>query len=141
MIRVYDQEKLCSIHRRGDGFRVGFALAPVTLAGHNFDHLYVRRPRRWLAVIVLAYILVATLYAFNTPLWQAPDEPAHYNYIAHIAETGTLPVLEAGDDDQAQLELLLERAFAPKLPIEALQYESYQPPLYYLSAVPVDSVE
>ncbi len=112
-------------------------LPRVTLAGHNFDHLYVRRPRRWLAVIVLAYILVATLYAFNTPLWQAPDEPAHYNYIAHIAETGTLPVLEAGDYDQAQLELLLERAFAPKLPIEALQYESYQPPLYYLSAVPV----
>ncbi len=112
-------------------------LRRVTLAGHNFDHLYVKRPRRWLAVIVLAYIVVATLYAVKTPLWQAPDEPAHYNYIAHIAETGRLPVLVSGDYDQAQLELLLERAFAPKLPTESLQYESYQPPLYYLSAVPV----
>ena len=109
----------------------------VTLAGHSFDHLFVRRPRVWLAVILLAYLGVAGLYALNTPRWQAPDEPAHYNYIAHIAQTGTLPVLEMGDYDQAQLQLLLDQAFAEKLSTAVLRYESYQPPLYYISAVPI----
>ncbi len=109
----------------------------VTLAGHSFDHLYVKRPRVWLAVIMLAYLLVATLYAVNTPAWQAPDEPAHYNYIAHIAKTGTLPVLEMGDYNQSTLELLLRYDFAPKFPVTLLQYENYQPPLYYISAVPI----
>ena len=53
-----------------------------------FDSLYIRRPRAWLAAILVAYLVSAVLYAWNTPAWQAPDEPAHYNYIAHIAEQG-----------------------------------------------------
>ncbi|MDI6834774.1 MAG: MarR family winged helix-turn-helix transcriptional regulator, partial [Rhizobiaceae bacterium] len=31
------------------------------------------------------YLALASLYAIRTPAWQAPDEPAHYNYIRQIA--------------------------------------------------------
>ncbi|MCB0131202.1 MAG: hypothetical protein KDD78_10145, partial [Caldilineaceae bacterium] len=46
----------------------------------NFDALYLQRPRPWLVLILAAYVLLGALYAINTPAWQAPDEPAHYNY-------------------------------------------------------------
>ncbi|MCI0477430.1 MAG: glycosyltransferase family 39 protein, partial [Anaerolineales bacterium] len=83
------------------------------------------------------YIFLATLYAVFTPKWQTPDEPAHFNYIRAIAETGALPVLQRGDYDQAYLEQIKAARFPPTMPIDAIRYESYQPPLYYLSATPV----
>lgn len=90
-----------------------------------------------LALIVLIYFVIATLYAIWTPKWQAPDEPAHFNYIRHIAETGTLPVLQPGDYDQAYLEKIKAEKFPATLPIDSIRYESYQPPLYYLVATPL----
>lgn len=90
-----------------------------------------------LAVIVGLYLAIATLYAIWTPKWQAPDEPAHFNYIRHIAETGTLPVLQPGDYDQAYLEKIKAAKFPATMSIDAIRYESYQPPLYYLAATPV----
>ena len=59
-----------------------------------FDHLYIRHPNLWVALLVIAYLGIGTLFALLTPAWQAPDEPAHYNYIAQIATTGTLPILQ-----------------------------------------------
>lgn len=111
--------------------------ALMTLAGRNFDHAYIQRPRRWLAVILIAYLLVAGQYAVRTPAWQAPDEPAHYNYIAQIAATGRLPVLEPGDYSQSRLNHLLAERFANPGAIEQVQYEDYQPPLYYILVTPV----
>jgi len=90
-----------------------------------------------LGLIVLAYLAIGALYAVNTPAWQVPDEPAHYNYIRYIAQTGTLPVLQAGDYDQAYLERLKSNRFPPDLPIDSVRYESYQPPLYYLLLTPI----
>lgn len=90
-----------------------------------------------LAGLVGLYLLLGTLYAINTPAWQVPDEPAHYNYIAHIAATGQLPVLQAGDYDSAYLERLKGERFPPELSIESVRYEGWQPPLYYLLAAPV----
>jgi 4-amino-4-deoxy-L-arabinose transferase-like glycosyltransferase len=72
-----------------------------------------------------------------TPRWQAPDEPAHYNYIAHIARQLALPVLQMGDYDQSRLDRLLASRFAPQFSTSDMRYESYQPPLYYLVATPV----
>jgi hypothetical protein len=88
-------------------------------------------------LIVLTYLVTATLYAINTPKWQAPDEPAHFNYIRHIAETGTLPVLQRGDYDQAYLEQIKAAKFPASMSIDAIRYEAYQPPLYYLAATPI----
>jgi 4-amino-4-deoxy-L-arabinose transferase-like glycosyltransferase len=94
-------------------------------------------PQLALAIIVSGYLLLGALYALNTPAWQVPDEPAHYNVIRQIAQTGRLPVLAKGDYDQAYLERLTRERFPPDLPLDRVQYQDYQPPLYYLLATPV----
>ena len=68
------------------------------------------------------------------PAWQAPDEPAHYNYVHELASTGQFPVLRMGDYDEAYLEQLKSQGFPPSLPIHPVRYEAHQPPLYYLLA-------
>jgi 4-amino-4-deoxy-L-arabinose transferase-like glycosyltransferase len=103
----------------------------------EFDGLYVRRARRWLAGVLVAFAIVAVQYAALTPRWQAPDEPAHYNYVAAIAATGNLPALRDGDYNQKLLELLLKDGLISSLAVVPVYYESYQPPLYYVSAVPI----
>lgn len=43
---------------------------------------------RWLLGISLVYVLLALGYSFSVPLWEAPDEPAHFLYVNHFAVTG-----------------------------------------------------
>ncbi len=86
--------------------------------------------------VLLGYLFAAALYAVNTPAWQAPDEPAHYNYIRQLAG-GNLPVIAAGDYDQAYLDEIRGARFAPQYSIEPIEYEDWQPPLYYLLLTPV----
>lgn len=86
----------------------------------------------WLALILLVYLALATLYAVNVPAWQAPDEPAHFNYIHELASTGQIPVLRLGDYDEAYIRLLTSQRFPPELSIASLRYEAHQPPAYYL---------
>ena len=94
-------------------------------------------PKRWpLLLILLCYLLVGGLYAAQVPAWQAPDEPAHYNYIRQLAD-GRLPVIAPGDYDQAYLDEIRGARFAPEYPVEAIEYEDWQPPLYYLLLTPV----
>ncbi len=97
------------------------------------------RPIQSLLLILVVYLVLATLFAMRTPAWQAPDEPAHYNYIAQIAHQGCCPVIEQGDWDQAYLDRLKGEAFAPALltDLPSVQYEDHQPPLYYLLLTPV----
>ncbi|MEZ4834375.1 MAG: glycosyltransferase family 39 protein [Caldilineaceae bacterium] len=90
--------------------------------------------------LLITYLALATLFAVTTPAWQNPDEPAHYNYIAHIARGDGLPYLQMGDYDQLYLEQLTSRKFPPDLSIEPVRYEFHQPPLYYLIAAPVFSL-
>ena len=86
--------------------------------------------------IILIYLLIGVLFVFYTPAWQAPDEPAHYNYIRQLA-AGRLPVIEAGDYDQDYLmEVVFISAFAPQYSLESIEYEDWQPPLYYLLQTP-----
>lgn len=99
----------------------------------DLDRHYLRRPLLWLLLILVGYVLVASNVARQTPPWQAPDEPAHYNYIADIVTQGRLPVLRREDYNQQCMELLVSNQFPPELGIDCLRYESYQPPLYYLS--------
>ena len=96
-----------------------------------------QHPKAWLALIVALYLLLASLYAVQTPPWQAPDEPAHYNYIHELATTGQFPVLRAGDYDQAYLDLLRSEGFPENLSIAPVRYEAHQPPLFYLLASPI----
>jgi len=94
-------------------------------------------PRVFLLVgVVLLYVILATAYAVRIPAWLAPDEPAHFNYAAQVAQVGCCPVIEAGDWDQVYLSQLTSADFAPDLldRLATLQYEDHQPPLYYGAA-------
>jgi 4-amino-4-deoxy-L-arabinose transferase-like glycosyltransferase len=92
-----------------------------------------------LGAVLLVYLTFAVAYARFTPAWNNPDEPAHYIYIAHIAETGTLPVLEPGDWTPDRLEPLIRGHFpqGQATAIDFLRYEAWQPPLYYLASAPI----
>lgn len=93
--------------------------------------------KHWpLLLILVGYLLVGGLYAVQVPAWQAPDEPAHYNYVRQLAD-GRLPVMALGDYDQAYLDEIRGAQFAPRYSVEAIEYEDWQPPLYYLLLTPV----
>jgi 4-amino-4-deoxy-L-arabinose transferase-like glycosyltransferase len=91
----------------------------------------------WLTLILAGYLLLGGLYAIYTPAWQAPDEPAHYNYVRQLAEQGEFPVMRPGDYPAAYLEQLKATRFPSSMPIDSLRYEGWQPPLYYVLAAPV----
>ncbi len=99
-----------------------------------------RLPVFVLALIVLAYLVIATLYAVKTPAWQVPDEPAHYNYIAQIARNGCCLKLQPGDWDNDYLEAIKAAKFSPaslQNRLDTVRYEDHQPPLYYLLLTPI----
>jgi hypothetical protein len=87
-----------------------------------------------LIAILAGYALVAALYAAQTPPWQAPDEPAHYNVAAQIAAGPCCPVIAMGDWDSPYLDELKNAKFHPDLTADlpTIQYEDHQPPLYYM---------
>jgi 4-amino-4-deoxy-L-arabinose transferase-like glycosyltransferase len=91
------------------------------------------------SLLLLAYLLMGTLFVVRTPAWQAPDEPAHYNYVRQLAE-GTLPVIEPGDWDQDYLGAVVGSRFDPAYNVSIITYEDWQPPLYYLLQTPVYQV-
>jgi len=66
---------------------------------------------RWLALILAAFVTLATVYNVTTPLFEAPDEGDHYRYVKHLADGHSLPMLEPGGN--------------------WVGHESWQPPLYY----------
>jgi 4-amino-4-deoxy-L-arabinose transferase-like glycosyltransferase len=86
--------------------------------------------------LLLVFLALGSQYARQLPLWQAPDEPAHYNYVRQLAEQGQPPKLEAGDWNQAYLDELTSRQFPPELSVRSLGYEDHQPPLYYYLLLP-----
>ncbi|MCP4164452.1 MAG: glycosyltransferase family 39 protein [Chloroflexi bacterium] len=90
-----------------------------------------------LGLILTVYLLLGCLYVLFTPTWQAPDEPAHYNYLRQVATSARLPVLLQGDYDQAYLEAIKAQKFPDDMSIDRIRYEGHQPPLYYWLASPV----
>lgn len=97
----------------------------------------LNRKQSALAVILFFQLVFGVMYAVRTPHWQAPDEPAHFNYVRVLAETGTFPILQQGDYDGAYLEKIKSEKFPPELSVDSIRYEAHQPPLYYVSATPV----
>ncbi|TAK30277.1 MAG: hypothetical protein EPO21_19450 [Chloroflexota bacterium] len=86
---------------------------------------------------LLIYLVLASSFALRTPLWQVPDEPAHFNYVRSLVDQGALPVLKPGDYDQDYLERLKSARFPSDMSIDGVRYESHQPPLYYSLVAPV----
>jgi hypothetical protein len=47
----------------------------------------------WVLGLILAvYFVLAGVYALVTPIFEAPDEPAHFEYVRYIALHRALPV-------------------------------------------------
>lgn len=87
-----------------------------------------------LVLILLIYAGVASLFATRIPAWQVPDEPAHYNYVRQLAQTGQFPVLEPSDWNANFSAPGPEQR---NVAYETLTYEDHQPPLFYVLAAPV----
>jgi hypothetical protein len=109
---------------------VASAAAAGDIAAPKAAYAEMAAVYRLLAIVVVLYLTLGLAYARATPAWQAPDEPAHFNYVRALAATAQLPVLEPGD-------------YPPGLPIgpqarlteiSAFRYESHQPPLFYALA-------
>jgi 4-amino-4-deoxy-L-arabinose transferase-like glycosyltransferase len=81
--------------------------------------------RRWLAVIVVAFLVLGLIYSVVVPLFEAPDEVWHFAFADHLAKGGGLPVFN--EDKSAFLR------------------EGGQPPLYYaivaLAIAPFDRAD
>lgn len=86
------------------------------------------------------YLALSLGYNLKVPKWNAPDEPAHYNYVRELAEGRRLPVLGPEDWDLEYLERLKTAKFPDNLPIDSIRYESHQPPLYYIVSLPVYAI-
>jgi len=69
-------------------------------------------PRHSSFVIVLTFILLGSLYALTTPLFEASDELWHYPMAQHLSRTFALPVQDPNN-------------------VGAWRQEASQPPLYY----------
>lgn len=79
--------------------------------------VHVVQTHRLLVVILLAFILLASLYSVATPIFEAGDEIWHYPFVQHLATGHSLPIQTPG---------------AKTLWMQ----EGGQPPLYYaLSAL------
>ena len=50
--------------------------------------------RRWFVSILLLYLFFAMGYSLLMPLWEAPDEPAHYHLAWFFARFGNFPPLQ-----------------------------------------------
>ena len=60
-------------------------------------------------LIVVVFLSLASLYSLSVPVFEAPDESAHYLYADYLARNGRLPLLD----------------------YQAPQDEYHHPPLYY----------
>ena len=62
-------------------------------------------------ILVGAYLILATFFATNVPIYEAPDESGHFDQIVHLITFRSLP-------------------------IQSVEHRNYahHPPLYYLAA-------
>ena len=95
-----------------------------------------------LAVQVTLIITVALVTAFQFHFLTVIDEEAHFSYVQQIAEHGSLPVL--GKTETSLQGLAMAQGVYPRpttidpkrVGLPGLSYEAFQPPLYYIAAVP-----
>ncbi len=70
------------------------------------------RQHKGIIVVLLLYLVLATIYSVVTPLFEASDEMWHYPFVKHLAEGGDLPVQDPQN-------------------LGPWRQEGSQPPLYY----------
>ncbi len=78
-----------------------------------------RNRRIFFPAIIVAGVLVRLGYVLFTPLFYTPDEEPHFNYVVYLSEQQAFPIQKGKWDDGSK------------------DWEYSQPPLYYLTMVPV----
>lgn len=78
-------------------------------------------PNRMAALICAFFVATGVLYSAHTPLFEGPDELAHFVYTNRIVTNRALNTIPSG-----RSEMLRQRNF-----------EAHQHPLYYLTAAPL----
>jgi hypothetical protein len=76
-------------------------------------------------LICVIYLALTFAYAILVPPWESPDEPAHYLYVAQLAERGRPPLEPA---------VRQRDSFCRDYPYISSNYQWYQPALGYLPA-------
>ncbi|MBE0430171.1 MAG: hypothetical protein IBX61_09950, partial [Thermoleophilia bacterium] len=98
--------------------------------------------RLFVALQIGTILVIAVTLLIKFPVWSPIDEGAHFTYIQYVAEEHRLPVL--GRDPVTTEVLSISEKIYPeksssdpaKLGIGGQAYEAFQPPLYYILAVP-----
>jgi len=108
--------------------------------------------RRWLtvqnamvALLASQFLMIAvfgSLTALRFPVWAPIDESAHFSYVQDLAEHHAMPVL--GKTLTSSQVIAIAQGVYPKktttdprkIGLAGLSYEAFEPPLYYLVAVP-----
>ena len=89
-------------------------------------------------MLVAVHGCLSILYLQALPLFNWPDEPAHFNYVRSLSEGRGLGVMGPSVWQPGQLERLKRDHFEAVDPlgaeIAAIRYESHQPPLYYAAS-------
>ncbi len=83
--------------------------ALTTVKNRSSARLASLAPGLALIAVLSAFLSIGLYYNLANPIWEAPDEPAHYAYVLHIVENRTLPIRQVSVGDQF-----------------------HQPPLYYV---------
>jgi hypothetical protein len=98
------------------------------------------------AAQLIGIVLFGFLTVTRFPIWSPVDEGAHFTYLQTVAEKKRLPILKK-DLVSPQVRSILQGRYpleAEPLPaVLALgdySYEAFQPPLYYMAAVPAFSL-
>ncbi len=76
--------------------------------------------------VILLFLVFTSLYSLAVPLWEAPDEPAHYLRVRRLAEPGFSP-----PQYPEPLRIVWSERYLYSF------YQNAQPPLYYLAAAAV----
>jgi len=95
------------------------------------------------AALVACVVITGSIIALRFQIYSPIDEGAHFSYVEQIANHGTLPVL--GRTLESRQTVAVGLGVDPRVTpinvrsagIDGLSYEAFQPPLYYVIAVPV----
>lgn len=81
----------------------------------------MRRQQLYFALILIFYMLSATLYIITVPIFEASDEAEHFIHIHTILDTGALPIIQSREQMANQDD-----------PILRWNNQSHHAPLYYM---------
>lgn len=88
----------------------------------------MRGQRLWLSIILIYFAVAASLYAIQTPIFEASDEAEHFIYVHTILETDELPIIQSREEMANQRD-----------PILRWNNQSHHAPLYYMTAALLSS--